>query len=148
MEKEVKFYRFIGDGSEYGYNFCPDTLYSGDYKLPVGTVGFYAKNFPKEWQEVPQTTTPFDEEIVAPFEGRIGKVLDSIKTMLVDKNRKYGDSALNPVRIFSKTSPQEQIRVRIDDKLSRVASGQLDDEEDVIDDLIGYLVLLKLSNTK
>lgn len=66
---------------------------------------------------------------------------DDIKNMLLEKNRKYGDSALNPTRIFSKASPVEQINVRIDDKLSRVLSGQVDEDEDVDLDLIGYLVL-------
>jgi hypothetical protein len=39
----------------------------------------------------------------------------------------------------------EQIRVRIDDKLSRLRNQQADEDEDVIDDLIGYLVLLKVA---
>lgn len=39
--------------------------------------------------------------------------------MLLAKNAAYGNSALEPVRIFSKADPTEQIRVRIDDKLSR-----------------------------
>jgi hypothetical protein len=69
---------------------------------------------------------------------------DSIKEMLLEKNRKYGDSALNPVRIFSSADAVEQIKVRLDDKLSRIKSGQKDDNEDVINDLIGYLVLLKI----
>lgn len=70
---------------------------------------------------------------------------DKIKALLLTKNRQYGDSALNPVRIFSQADPIEQIKVRIDDKLSRLASGQLDDVEDVISDLIGYLVLLRVA---
>ena len=48
------------------------------------------------------------------------EVCDYIKNMLVDKNRRYGDSAINPIRMFSKLNPVEQINVRIDDKLSRL----------------------------
>ena len=33
--------------------------------------------------------------------------------------------------------------VRLDDKLSRLQSGQCDDDEDVILDIIGYLILLR-----
>lgn len=73
------------------------------------------------------------------------KHCENIKQMLLDKNRRYGDSALNPVRIFSKATSSEQILVRLDDKLSRLRSSQLDDDEDVINDLIGYLILLKIS---
>lgn len=76
---------------------------------------------------------------------RIAEVCDGIKSMLLEKNRKYGDSALNPVRIFSHADPVEQIKVRIDDKLSRMRSSQSDEDEDVVMDLIGYLVLLKIA---
>jgi len=75
----------------------------------------------------------------------IVEVCEVIKDLLLEKNRKYGDSAINPVRIFSNASPVEQIKVRLDDKLSRLRSGQIDDTEDVVDDLIGYLVLWKVA---
>ncbi len=78
------------------------------------------------------------------FESRVDAVLDRVKRMLVAKNEAYGDSALNPVRIFSKSDPREQLRVRMDDKLSRLARGN-EAGEDVIDDLLGYLVLYKLT---
>jgi len=70
---------------------------------------------------------------------------DRIKEMLLEKNRKYGDSAIHPVRCFSKASPIEQINVRLDDKLSRLMSGQADEDEDVEDDLMGYLVLKRVA---
>ena len=71
---------------------------------------------------------------------------DSIKTMLLGKNKRYGNSALNPVRIFSRCDAIEQINVRIDDKLSRIARGKdLDDNEDTEMDLIGYLILKRVA---
>lgn len=78
---------------------------------------------------------------------KIAQTCDAIKCLLLDKNAKYGDSALNPTRIFSKMNQIEQLYVRIDDKLSRIAKGAglLATDEDVIDDLIGYLVLLKIA---
>ena len=75
----------------------------------------------------------------------IATTCDAIKALLLEKNRKYGDSALNPVRIFSQSDSMEQIRVRIDDKLSRLRNQQADEDEDVVNDLIGYLVLLKVA---
>ena len=74
-------------------------------------------------------------------------VCDDIKELLLEKNRKYGDSALNPNRIFSKADAVEQILVRIDDKLNRIqkGAGLLANDEDVVSDLIGYLVLLKIA---
>lgn len=68
--------------------------------------------------------------------------------MLIEKNRKYGDSALNPMRIFSKASTIEQLKVRLDDKLSRLRNAQDDEDEDVVSDLIGYLVLFKVAQVQ
>jgi hypothetical protein len=65
--------------------------------------------------------------------------------MLIAKNQKYGNSAIEPLGIFSELTPEEGLKVRIDDKLKRIKNGSLDnDDEDVINDLIGYLVLLKI----
>ncbi len=76
----------------------------------------------------------------------IARVCDDVKQLLLQKNMKYGDSALNPIRVLSKSGPTEQILVRIDDKLNRVKQGNiLEDDEDVVMDLIGYFVLLKIS---
>ena len=79
------------------------------------------------------------------FQKQVRKILQQTEKMLISKNKAYGNSALNPVRVFSKASPQEQILVRIDDKLSRLARGSEYPGDDTIDDLLGYLVLLKMS---
>jgi hypothetical protein len=81
-----------------------------------------------------------------PFDIRVDSVLADIGNMLKEKNQAYGNSALNPVRIFSKADTKEQLKVRIDDKLSRLARGTEYPGDDTIDDLIGYLILLKLAN--
>lgn len=78
----------------------------------------------------------------------INRVVNEIKDMLIKKNLAYGDSALDPVRIFSKSNSMEQIFVRIDDKLSRFARGKDYPGDNDIDDLIGYLVLLKISKER
>lgn len=75
----------------------------------------------------------------------IATVCDEIKELLLEKNRKYGDSALNPVRIFSKADTLEQIEVRMDDKLSRIRTMDPSDTEDAFLDLIGYLVLHRVA---
>lgn len=85
------------------------------------------------------------EEDVSASEAWIIAVTDEIKDLLLSKNRKYGNSALEPTRIFSKADNIEQIRVRIDDKLSRIVSAPENEDEDVINDLIGYLFLLKIA---
>lgn len=75
---------------------------------------------------------------------QIRLICANITTMLLEKNRKYGDSALDPVKIFHKGDAGDALRVRIDDKLSRINNQQEDEDEDVIDDLIGYLILYKV----
>lgn len=81
-------------------------------------------------------------------EEAITKIISSIEEMLISKNRAYGDSALEPVRIFSKSETVEQLYVRIDDKLSRVEGGHEYPGDDTIKDLIGYLVLLLIAKER
>jgi hypothetical protein len=82
-----------------------------------------------------------------PFAIQVEEVLDSIEKMLIDKNRKYGNSALEPLGVFSQLSAKQGLLIRIDDKLKRIKNGSLEkDDEDVVNDLIGYLVLLKISD--
>lgn len=63
--------------------------------------------------------------------------------MLIAKNTAYGDSALNPVRVFSKATPEEQILVRLDDKVSRLVRGD-EAGEDVLLDMAGYWCMLQI----
>ena len=77
------------------------------------------------------------------------KIIDEcleLAEMLIKKNISYGNSALQPIRIFSKADSKEQIRVRIDDKLNRIQNDQAFPGDNDIDDLIGYLILLKIAN--
>lgn len=79
------------------------------------------------------------------FRNDLSVILDGIGKMLLEKNESYGDSALNPKRIFSKADSVEQIKVRIDDKLSRIQNGSSFENDNDLDDLLGYLVLLKIA---
>ena len=70
-----------------------------------------------------------------------------IEDLLIQKNDAYGDSALNPVGIFSSLKASEAIRIRLDDKLKRIANVGLNDEtEDTLMDCAGYMVLLMIAN--
>lgn len=72
-------------------------------------------------------------------------VCNDVANMLIEKNKSYGNSALDPIRIFSNSDNVEQLKVRIDDKLSRFANHGGYPGDNDIDDLIGYLVLLKVA---
>jgi hypothetical protein len=79
------------------------------------------------------------------FAVQVTVVLEEIRDLLIAKNQKYGNSALEPLGVFSQLSAKEGLLVRIDDKLKRIKNGSLEkDDEDVVNDLIGYLVLLKI----
>jgi hypothetical protein len=82
-------------------------------------------------------------------ESRAREVLLRVADLIKDKNKKYGDSALSPLRIFSRLDATNSIKVRIDDKLTRIAnSGLNDDTEDTLMDLIGYMALLVVAVEK
>jgi hypothetical protein len=80
------------------------------------------------------------------FAVQVTQALEEIRDLLIAKNLKYGNSALEPLGVFSQLSAKEGLLVRIDDKLKRIKNGSLEkDDEDVVNDLIGYLILLKIS---
>lgn len=81
----------------------------------------------------------------APSGNSIIRTCLEITEMLIKKNVSYGDSALSPIRIFSQSDSVEQIKIRIDDKINRVKNNQGFAGDNDIDDLIGYLILLKIS---
>ena len=76
---------------------------------------------------------------------QIDIVVTNIGALLKYKNTKYGDSALKPIKIFSKMEAQESICQRLDDKIARIMNSQELRKND-ISDTIGYLVLLCINN--
>jgi len=73
---------------------------------------------------------------------------DRLKNLSLEKNRAYGDSALNPLGVFSRLPASEAIRARLDDKLARHKNAPGAFGESEIDDLIGYLVLLNIAERR
>jgi len=84
----------------------------------------------------------------APSGSKIWDACHEIAQLLIEKNISYGDSALSPNRIFAQSDNVEQLKVRIDDKLNRVKNNQGFAGDNDIDDLIGYLILLKIAIDK
>ena len=88
-----------------------------------------------------QTRTDFDS-----FADKLDKVSSEIVELLKSKNKAYGNTALDPVKIFSRLDATEALCARIDDKIMRIKNKGINDQtEDTVDDLIGYLLLLKMS---
>ena len=90
----------------------------------------------------------------------IARIFDSLRDVVLEKNRRYGDSALVPIGVFNKVGPEVSISARMDDKLGRMVNSA--DPKDVgrklgelferlaeqnrirkndLGDLVGYAVL-------
>ena len=78
-------------------------------------------------------------------ENMIDELFDNFKDLLKHKNRKYGDSALNPIAVFSKIGAEHQICNRLDDKISRIKNSNELRKNDVAD-IFGYIALLLIQN--
>lgn len=97
------------------------------------------------YKGVPAPTA--DPEKFAPETGNAAKIIkacDEVRNLLLEKNRRYGDSALNSGIVFD-LSPVIAIKARINDKLARLKNDNKDEDEDIIKDLLGYLILLKIA---
>lgn len=68
---------------------------------------------------------------------------EQFKKILLEKNKRYGNSALEPIRVASKLSPEQGILLRIDDKIKRIRNSESPRKNDFID-LAGYIVLLAI----
>ena len=79
-------------------------------------------------------------------ESKIKSKCKKIEKLLLSKNAAYGNSALEPLNVFSKANAEAGIKMRIDDKLKRIQNaGLVDATEDTLQDLAGYLILLMIA---
>ena len=87
---------------------------------------------------------PLFSETLTESQKKIVEVCDSMKNLLLYKNQKYGDSALNPNNIFYKGDSTNSIKIRLDDKIGRIKNCEEIRVNDVCD-IIGYCTLLLVS---
>ena len=66
------------------------------------------------------------------------EITASIKNVLLEKNKRYGNSALAPINVFYKGDATDSICIRLDDKLSRIKNSRELRKNDLYD-LLGYL---------
>lgn len=81
-----------------------------------------------------------------PTQQKICEIMGAMKDLLLYKNEKYGDSAINPKKIFYKGDSANSILIRLDDKIGRIMSNT-EEKPRVNDvcDIIGYCTLLLIS---
>lgn len=134
MTKHNKYYYEIGRN---GWNSTSTMDKQEDSKINPKML------LSKEELDIPIKKTKYK------FDWHLDKVSQSIVKLLKEKNEAYGNTALNPANIFSKLDSTEAICARLDDKLSRIKNRGINDKtEDTLDDIIGYLLLLKMSMEK
>ena len=128
-----------GDDGTEGYNaselYLIDPAAEGPAK--VGADG------PMEWER--DLLAPVETLESLSFAAQVDTLLQEVGDMLKSKNAAYGDAALTPLRVFSRLDNAAGIRVRLDDKLSRIARGDGSGDEDAVKDLLGYVILLRIA---
>tara|TARA_R100001443_G_scaffold115100_1_gene132154 strand:+ start:280 stop:678 length:399 start_codon:yes stop_codon:yes gene_type:complete len=132
MTSHNKYYYEVGRNG-----WTPSTTFE-DNKSKINPKMFISK------EEIEMT-----KKTIYNFNWHLDKVSEKIVKLLKEKNSAYGNTALNPPNIFSKLDSTEAICARLDDKLSRIKNKGINDKtEDTVDDIIGYLLLLKMSMEK
>ena len=132
MKKKVKM------SAPEPYEFNTSYSLGSDYDVELKHNNlYYDTERNKDTWKVPATTD---------FSWHLDKVTEQITTLLKEKNAAYGNSALEPLNVFSKLDAVESLCCRLDDKIARISNKGINDEtEDTVDDLIGYLLLLKMA---
>ena len=75
--------------------------------------------------------------------------LQRLRDLFIEKNEQYNDSLQHPLSTFHKGDVVSGICARLDDKLGRIRESGINEHTiDTIDDLIGYLVHLRIALDK
>jgi len=82
-------------------------------------------------------------EIEVNTQEKINSVTESLKHLLIEKNGRYGNSALEPLEGI-KYTVEDGIKIRLSDKVKRIINSEELRKNDLAD-ILGYLVLLCIS---
>lgn len=106
----------------------------------------YLTNIEKQYKtQTPAWKEPAPETLkLTDTQQKIKRLCDSISDLLIYKNQKYGNSAISPLKLFSKLDNINSIKIRLDDKLMRIRNSE-DSRINDITDIIGYLILLLIA---
>lgn len=124
------------DSEQKMFPICPKCAKErhDDSILPQLNAQLYAQAMENPYGDLP------------PTQQKIHQIMNAMKDLLLYKNQKYGDSAINPKGIFYKGDSTNSILIRLDDKIGRVMSNT-EEKPRVNDvcDIIGYCTLLLIS---
>lgn len=137
---DTKFTWFLGDKD----NLCLEDIFNiieRDDFLIFCRQGIKIHEGSKDWK----IKKLEDIENYTDTQKKIKEICDEIAKLLIDKNKKYGNSALEPKNIFYKGNAENSILIRLDDKIGRIINSNDGIRTNDIVDIIGYLVLLLIS---
>lgn len=100
----------------------------------------FEKDLDKDGRKYGESDTNYLNRIKNTQEATIESVCDGLKEFLLAKNKNYGNSATEPLNIFSDLPNMDRMKCRMDEKLSRIKNSDIDRINDYVD-LLGYLVL-------
>jgi hypothetical protein len=149
------------NGRRFAKGFCPDCggkvtriLGKKDEKKAVVPVLKSDSRPYSNWEGLPDGWTPqmgmdlihelleFGDDST---QKQIAEVGIALTALLIYKNQRYGNSALDPVEVFTKgLTKRQRMAVRMDDKVNRLKNGlgaRTDDKEHAGIDLAGYILL-------
>jgi hypothetical protein len=76
---------------------------------------------------------------------KIDRLFFNFSEFLKEKNKRYGDSVINPVKIFSKVEPSNKACIRLDEKLQRIINNDIGElRKNDVADTFGYIALLMI----
>lgn len=78
-------------------------------------------------------------------EWKVNKITEGLNGLIQYKNKNYGDSAINPLKIFNKVESNNAIEIAIDNKISRIQNAESLRKNDITD-LVCYGILLMAKN--
>lgn len=117
--------------------FAWETFTSREVRYHLITIEQFKEFYPEE----EETTEGKIVEDTAP-KNVFDTITASIADLLKYKNEKYGNSALQPLKVFE---GKAKVGQRLDDKLARIKNSDTLKKNDVAD-LIGYLTLVCVEN--
>jgi len=75
---------------------------------------------------------------------KISDICNNLKDFLIEKNKRYGNSALEPMKIFGDFDAEDLLKIRLTDKIMRIKNSEIDRKNDYTD-MLGYIILLCVS---
>lgn len=141
--KLVGFFDNVLKGYDYRVVMNPENISKGGLLI---YVYFTEKQITEIYNELMEEKEEYPElfKKESTFKDAVIEVTRDLQNLLIEKNLSYGNAALNPINVFSKADSHEQLRMAIDNKLTRIQRGKEFGNEDSITDLIGYLILFKI----